>query len=185
MKHPQFTQLILAASLLVGSISVASAAVVSGGTVHFKGEIVNAACAVSADSTDQTVNLGQYRTANFKAVGDRSGLVPFSIKLQDCDSSVSTSVAVAFNGVMDATDNTVLATSNIAGGASGAAAGVGIEISDSKGKVLSPDGASFSTAQTLNDGSNVVNFNARYKSTAASVTPGRADADATFKLQYE
>jgi hypothetical protein len=32
---------------------------VNGGTVHFKGEVVNAACAVDAGSIDQTVQLGQ------------------------------------------------------------------------------------------------------------------------------
>ena len=36
---------------------------VNGGTVHFKGEVVNAACAVDAGSVDQTVQLGQVRTS--------------------------------------------------------------------------------------------------------------------------
>ena len=43
---------------------------VNGGTVHFKGELVNAACSVNTDSSEQTVNLGQYRTAKFTKVGD-------------------------------------------------------------------------------------------------------------------
>ncbi|MDK1705093.1 type 1 fimbrial major subunit FimA [Serratia rubidaea] len=177
-----FNMVIGAALLSTGT--VASAANVNGGTVHFTGQLVNAACAVSADSSDQTVQLGQYRTARFAAVGDRSGLVPFTIKLEDCDTTVATTAAVAFSGSADANDPTLLATSNIGGGTSGAADGVGIEISDSKGKVLPPDGATFSNTQTLNDGTNIVNLNARYKSTKADVTPGQADADATFTMQY-
>lgn len=169
---------------LLSTGTMASAAIVTGGAVHFTGQIVNAACAVSADSIDQTVKMGQFRTANFTAVGTRSNAVPFTIKLEGCDSSVSTTAATSFYGNLDAVDPTVLTISNIAGGAAGTASGVGIEISDHTGKVLKPDGSVFSTAQNLVDGSNVLNFTARYKSTKANVTPGEADADATFKMQY-
>lgn len=174
---------VLGAALLSLGAS-ASAVVVPGGTVHFTGKIVNAACAVSADSTNQTVQMGQYRTAQFTSVGTRSNAVPFTIKLEDCDTSVSTTAQVSFSGNLDSNDQTVLAVSNIAGGAAGAASGVGIEISDSTGSVLKPDGSVFSAPTNLNDGSNVLHFTARYKSTVADVTPGAADADATFMMQY-
>lgn len=176
---------VVAASLMAaGMMSAAQAATTAGGVVHFKGQIVNTACAISAGSTDQIVNLGTYRSANFKDVGDVSSSVPFNIQLEDCDTEVSKAVTIAFNGPSDATDNTVLSVSNIGGG-SGAASGVGIEISDSLGKVMKPDGSNFSSPHTLNDGSNTVNFTARYKSTSATVTPGQADADAVFTMQYQ
>ncbi|KAA6177463.1 fimbrial protein [Pseudomonas marginalis] len=177
---------LLAASLLMSGVSAMAAPTqVNGGTVHFKGEIVNAACAVSADSSNQTVLLGQYRSAKFKAAGDKTGLVPFTIKLQDCDTTVSTKASVAFSGVADSVDPTVLAISNIGDGASGAASGVGIEIADSQGVVIVPNSGAFSTAKTLKDGDNILPLTARYKSTAKDVTPGAADADATFTMQYE
>jgi major type 1 subunit fimbrin (pilin) len=169
---------------LLSAGTMASAAIVTGGTVHFTGQIVNAACAVSADSANQTVNMGQYRTAHFTSVGTRSNAVPFTIKLEDCDTSVSTQASTAFSGSANATDPTVLTVSNTSGGASGTASGVGIEISDRIDQVLKPDGANFSNAQTLIDGANVLAFNARYKSVAAVVTPGQANADATFTMQY-
>jgi major type 1 subunit fimbrin (pilin) len=164
LNKQRFIKSVLGLALLSAG-TVASAAIVTGGTVHFTGQIVNAACAVSADSVDQTVKMGQFRTANFTSVGTRSNAVPFY-------------------GSLDANDPTVLVVSNIAGGAAGTASGVGIEIADHTGKVLKPDGSVFSTAQKLVDGSNVLSFTARYKSTKASVTPGEADADATFKMQY-
>ena len=46
---------------LVATAANADAVSVNGGTVHFKGELVNAACAVSTASSNQTVELGQYR----------------------------------------------------------------------------------------------------------------------------
>ncbi len=71
-------------SICTASSAATSPANVAGGTVHFTGQMVNAACAVSAASENQTVQMGQYRTAHFAAVGDRSGAVPVSIKLEDC-----------------------------------------------------------------------------------------------------
>ncbi|MDA2008417.1 type 1 fimbrial protein subunit FimA, partial [Bacillus cereus] len=50
---------------------------------------------------------------------------------------------------------------------------------------LKPDGATFSTAQALVEGTNTLRFSARYKATAASATPGQANADATFIMKYE
>ena len=61
---------------------------------------------------------------------------------------------------------------------------MGIQILDNKGKPLALDGATFSSATTLNDGPNVLPFQARYYATGAA-TAGTANADATFKVQYE
>lgn len=171
---------------LLSSSAISMAVTAPGGNVRFTGTIVNAACAVNVGSMNQTVELGQYRTAKFTKAGDYSGSVPFSIKLEDCDTGVAEKASVSFSGSVDSTDSTVLSVSNLGGGVSGAASGVGIEISDSTGKIIKPDGSVFSTPQNLNDGIiNILNFTARYKSTLESVKPGQADADATFTMQYE
>ena len=182
------------ATLLLGTalLSVGGSAMaegqqdIQGGTVHFTGKLVNATCAISADSVNQTVQMGQYRTSLFTTENQYSDPVRFQIKLEDCDPATLTTASVLFNGVAAAKDNEVLAVSNIAGGASGSANGVGIEISDSIGKILSPNGKEASTAQTLLQGSNVLNFTARYKAIQGeTVTPGQADADTTFIMQYQ
>lgn len=175
------TTMIAGALLSVGTMAYAvdeekPIVQIMGGTLHFTGEIVNAACAISPDSINKTINLGQYRSANFKAVGDRSVLIPFALKLDDCDPAVATTAAVAFSGSTDPVDKTVLLTGS---------EGIGIEISDSAGKVISPDGSSFTEGKTLSTGSNVFSFSARYKSTQATVKPGAADADVTFTMQYQ
>lgn len=51
------------AIVVLSALSLSSAAAladttVNGGTVHFKGEVVNAACAIDAGSIDQTVPMG-------------------------------------------------------------------------------------------------------------------------------
>ena len=80
----------------------ADTSTVSGGTVNFTGQVVNAACSVSADSIDQTVTLSQVRTSKLTAAGMVANQKEdFSIKLEDCDTTVSQNAAVIFNGQQD------------------------------------------------------------------------------------
>lgn len=155
---------------------------VNGGTVHFKGEIVNAACAVDAGSIDQTIQLGQVRSAKLSASGKTSSPVGFNIQLDDCDTTVATKASVAFSGnAVDKTNTTVLA---LQGSAAGGATNVGIQILDQTGTPLALNGTTFSAATGLNDGTNIIPFQARYYATGVA-TAGTANADATFKVQYE
>lgn len=184
MKRKLMTSSVIACLMLVAGAAVAADPVsVSGGTVHFEGELVNAACAVSTQSSDQVVTLGQYRTASFAAVGDTTAQIPFTIVLNDCDPKVAATAAVAFSGQTDITNNNLLAVSSSDN--STTAGGVGIEILDNTSTALKPDGATFSTAQALVEGTNTLRFSARYKATATSATPGQANADATFIMKYE
>ena len=184
MKRNLMTSSVIASLMLVAGAAVAADPVsVSGGTVHFEGELVNAACAVSTQSSDQVVTLGQYRTASFTAVGDTTAQIPFSIVLNDCDPKVAATAAVAFSGQSDITNNNLLAVTSADNGTT--ASGVGIEILDNTSTALKPDGATFSTAQALVEGTNTLRFSARYKATATSATPGQANADATFIMKYE
>ena len=184
MKRKLMTSSVIASLMLVAGAAVAADPVsVSGGTVHFEGELVNAACEVSTQSSDQVVTLGQYRTASFAAVGDTTAQIPFSIVLNDCDPKVAATAAVAFSGQSDITNNNLLAVTSADNGTT--ASGVGIEILDNTSTALKPDGATFSTAQALVEGTNTLRFSARYKATATSATPGQANADATFIMKYE
>ncbi|KFB98089.1 SfmA family fimbriae-like adhesin [Trabulsiella guamensis ATCC 49490] len=183
MKLKTLAAALVAMSGLATTAANAAVTSVNGGTVHFEGELVNAACAVSTTSSNQTVELGQYRTASFTQTGDTSARIPFSIVLNDCDPTVAATAAVAFNGPVDADDNTLLAVTS--GDNSTTAEGVGIEILDNTSSVLTPNGAVFSVAQNLIQGTNTLHFSARYKSTTDTTTPGQANADATFVMKYE
>ncbi|ECP6958883.1 type 1 fimbrial protein subunit FimA [Salmonella enterica] len=166
MKHKLMTSTIASLMFVAGAAVAAdpTPVSVSGGTIHFEGKLVNAACAVSTKSADQTVTLGQYRTASFTAIGDTTAQVPFS-------------------GQADNTNTNLLAVSSADN--STTATGVGIEILDNTSSPLKPDGATFSAKQALVEGTNTLRFTARYKATAAATTPGQANADATFIMKYE
>lgn len=155
---------------------------VNGGKVHFKGEVVNAACAVDSGSLDQTVQLGQVRSAKLATAGSTSSPVGFNIQLNDCDISVSEKATIAFSGTaISSTNPTVLA---LQGSAAGGATNVGVQILDRTGTPLALDGEGFGAQTKLSNGTNVIPFQARYYATGAA-TAGTANADATFKVQYE
>ena len=166
MKIKTLAIVVLSALSLSSAAALADTTTVNGGTVHFKGEVVNAACAVDAGSVDQTVQLGQVRTASLKQAGATSSAVGFNIQLNDCDTTVATKAAVAFLGTaIDATRTDVLALQS---SAAGSATNVGVQILDRTGNALTLDGATFSAQTTLNNGTNTIPFQARYFATGAA-----------------
>lgn len=117
---------IIVVSVLAMSSAAVSAAegdesvttTVNGGVIHFKGEVVNAACAIDSESMNQTVELGQVRSSRLAKAGDLSSAVGFNIKLNDCDTNVSSNAAVAFLGTtVTSNDDTLALQSSAAGSA--------------------------------------------------------------------
>lgn len=149
------------------------------GTIHFKGELIDAPCVVSADSQNQEVNLGQVKTSVFAAKGDKSPAKPFQIKLEECDLTAGkTKVSVGFAGTGDTIDPTLVSVANEAG----AAGSVGIGIYDNANKLISLNtGASEAPLKT---GQTVLYYTAAYVSTAAAVTPGYGNAQVDFNVTY-
>ena len=165
----KFISMAVFSALTLGIATSASAATtVNGGTVHFKGEIVDAACAVSLNSFDQIVSLGQVRTAKLANDADKSAPVGFDIELSDCSTAALSNAAIIFSGSQMSGHNNILA---VQGGA-GTATNVG-------------DGTTASTDYKLTDGTNKIPFQARYIAVDGQATAGTANADATFKVQYQ
>lgn len=180
MKKTVLAMMVAGVSLMAGmsAANAASTTTVSGGTVQFKGQVVDAACAVSSDSVDQVVIMGQARTARLTTVGEAAGQKQaFTIKLEDCDSTVSQNAAVMFNGQGDANQDGVLA--NTAG--AGAAKNVALQLYGPDGNILAM-GETSSTI-TLIDGENIIPLSVDYIATG-EVTPGNVEATATFNMVY-
>ena len=178
-----------AALLPMGS---AMAATTSGGTVNFSGSVVTSACAISANSANIDVDLGQVRTATLTAAGSEASTAKaFSITLEDCeiaDTSASTpqnpisatTVAVTFTGTPDSGDTDSLATG--ANGSSSSAQNVAIRLYDEKGNVVKLGEPA--AAVQLRKGSNTLNFSAKYYSPKGGATAGDASAVATYTVTY-
>lgn len=162
---------------------------VDGGTVHFQGKLVAAPCAVSDDTSDQTVKLGQYTTHHFAKKGSVGMVKPFEIKLEDCDTSVASTAAVAFSGITDATDPTLLAI-NQDDTTTGTvtATGVAIKILDNASNIVKLDGTTFTDKTTILDGDNTpaLKFTAQYVALSDNgATGGDANGDVNFIMQYQ
>ncbi|HAM4633154.1 TPA: fimbrial protein [Escherichia coli] len=97
---------------------------------------------------NQTVELGQVRSSRLAKAGDLSSAVGFNIKLNDCDTNVSSNAAVAFLGTTVTSNDDTLALQS---SAAGSAQNVGIQILDRTGEVLILDGATFSAKTDLID----------------------------------
>ncbi len=186
MKKTFILKSLTVAVVMAAGISSAMAAeigetsTVQGGTVEFKGSVVDAACAVTADSTNQVVTMDQVRMQAFTGKDSVANQKkPFSIKLADCDTSLSSQATVTFDGNSAVGEPGVL--DNISG--VGSASGVGIQIYDKNGSKL--DLGTASQAVTLIDGNNTLNFSADYYQTAEAVTAGNVDATATFNVTYQ
>jgi type 1 fimbria pilin len=148
-----------------------------GGTVHFKGSIINAACSIDPESVDQTVNLGEVSNIVLKDAG-KSDPVPFAIQLHNCDTTAAQTATVSFSGMADANNQQAL-------GLNGSASGAGIIISDQSSQPikLGDDSAPIK----LIDGDNQLNFAAYLQGDGAStpVVPGGFDSVATFAMKYQ
>ena len=145
---------------------------VSGGTVNFVGQVVNAACSVAADSVDQTVTLSQVRTVKLTTKG-----MEVKIVLEDCDTTVSQIAAVIFNGQQDAALAGSLA--NTAG--AGSATNVALQLFGPDGNVLNI-GDTSSNVKLIN-GENTIPLSVDYIATGAA-TPGNVSSTATFQMVY-
>lgn len=185
------TKSLIAKSLLAATLVFAGQAmavdetpvpvVVDGGTVNFNGSVVTAACALGSNSANIDVDMGQVRTASLATAGSvASTSKSFSIVLEDCDSTVSTTAAVTFTGTADANDSSSLAAGS--NGGTGTAQNVAIRLYDEKGTVVNLGEASSATA--LRNGENTLNFSAKYYSPKGTATAGDASAVATYTLTY-
>lgn len=173
------------AGLALVMSGLSAGAMASDNTVNFTGEIVDTPCVVAPVAGDGQiqVELNQVKSSVFTQAKDTSPDVGFTIVLDQCTTDTLKSANVTFSGSQDSNDNTLLAIQNQSGDTRQMATGVGIEIANNDGTAI-PMGTAGSDI-SLVDGSNQLMFKAHYKSTAAKVTAGRADGQATFQIAYK
>lgn len=166
--------------LLTSCFCHAENVTINGGEVKFHGLVVAAPCSVKADDINKTVEMGQVRTNNFPTKGAWYDPVAFQIHLEDCDTTVLTTVAVRFDGISDANDPQVFQT----GYGAGAAQGIGLGIFDYTGRLLVPN-TQPKNYFPLTDGETVLHFTAKYRSTLNHVQSGDASGTVWFKMIYQ
>ncbi|EPF0313449.1 fimbrial protein [Enterobacter chuandaensis] len=182
------------AGLALATVSMNGfAAEMNAGTIHFTGKIIEPSCTIQGDNgTDSTIPLGTYPKSLFTDVGTETTLMPFTITLANCPlkSDGLPAVQLTFNGPTTLTQtNTLLDVSKITTTGDTAATGIGVAVSPAgkDDQLITMDGAEgqvYIELATKSSDTILANFNARYKSFAADVTAGPADADMTVNILY-
>ncbi|QLA06301.1 fimbrial protein [Enterobacter ludwigii] len=149
------------------------------GTINVTGIIQDNTCIVSPASASQTVDMGRVANKDFYQAGDTLSPVQFTIELEACGNA-ATSVSVSFNGTPDNMNPDLLGINQGGGSANGLALAI---LDDTRTQIPLK---SLSKQYALN-AENVINslvFYAQYVATSTPVTPGQANASATFTLYY-
>ncbi|MEY0304810.1 fimbrial protein [Providencia manganoxydans] len=170
---------LILATLISGAMSASAIAApvdAGQGTVTFYGSIIDAACGIAPESTDQTVNLGQVASAQL-AGGGTSRPVPFSIELVDCDTETQKTATVTFTGGVNPNLADSLAIQ-------GQASGAGVQIAGLNGVPVKLDGTK-GTDVKIQDGDNSLLFSAYLKGDSTTVVTGEFTALANFTMSYE
>lgn len=147
------------------------------GTVHFKGEIIDAPCSIAPESADQTVDLGQVSNSALKD-GGASQPVPFSIKLQNCDISKYHTVTATWSGTEDTNQKGVW-------GITGTASGAGIVLRDASEKQIVLGAETAATTLTANDTTIAMSAFLKGDGSQVTVVPGAFTGAADFVLAYQ
>lgn len=184
--------IVAGAVMALASVSL-SAADMNAGVVHFTGSIIEPSCTIEGNNgKDNNVPLGTFMKSTFDTVGKETALSPFSIILANCPLSSEglRSIQLTFTGTTAVTKSpTLLDVSKINSLGDTAATGIGIAVSPAgqNTRFITMDGAEgqiyIQLTQVTNDTIRA-DFNARYKSFSADVTPGPADADMTVNILY-
>ncbi|MFD1804377.1 fimbrial protein [Mixta tenebrionis] len=169
----RFNKISLGMTLLFASASVLA----YDGTVNFNGEIIDNTCRLSLDGGPSlVVPMGSVNKSSFTGVGSTASTTEFVLTLSECPAGVA---RVKFDGAGYEGNNDVLALSPSAN----AATGVAIQLYDQNMDRLPLFRAS-SAYEMQADVDNPLRFYASYIAMNQNVTPGTANAVATFTMNY-
>ncbi len=173
------------------------------GQVQIHGSLVSTACTLRMDTVEQAVSLEAVSAKDLPQRGARSVGVPFRLTFRDCLLGAydrlpagrhseqllakaegintdlflleATGAVLTFVGDADVADLTLLKVS-------GDARGVGVRLSDAKGKALNLNQAN--AAYMLNPGDNMLTFYAALEATERGVLAGDFNAVVNVRVSY-
>lgn len=140
------------------------------------GTLVNGACTLSSEDSEIDVDMHRWSPGSVE-VGTRGRAVPFVIHLTDCDPTVASTVTVAFSGIPDAQNSSILALDS-----SSVASGVAIALSDQNSRDISLTTPTY--IWRLVAGANDIPLQAQVEVVRQPVVPGNFSATLNFELSY-
>lgn len=143
--------------------------------IELYGNIIDFTCVAEGSDSDKSVTLGTWPTKQLGTTGSRTQAMPFTLKLTGCPPGAA---SITFSGKTDPQDPELLALNDAS-----KATNVAVEIRD-RDKTRLPLQQASQDVVVDEQGNAVLSFYANYIATANNPQPGRADADATFMINY-
>jgi minor fimbrial subunit len=143
--------------------------------IQMSGNIVDFTCVAEGSDSDKAVTLGTWPTKQLSSTGSRTQPMPFTLKLTGCPPGAA---SITFSGKADGSNSGLLALNDVS-----TASRVAVEIRDADKTRLALQQASQPVSVDA-QGNATLSFYANYIATADDPQPGRADADATFMINY-
>ncbi|WP_159282949.1 fimbrial protein [Rahnella variigena] len=165
-------------ALIIVSLCCSGSLYAADGTINFTGNITDIACKVDPGSANQTVNLGTVSTSAFGASGSTASPTHFSIVLNDCPANVTTA-HVRFDGPASSANHQILALNS-----GQTATNVGIALYEADSTTFIPVGTPSAQVNLTDEGTNTLNYFAKYYATADKVTAGSANSTTSFTIVY-
>ncbi|TQI78141.1 major type 1 subunit fimbrin (pilin) [Serratia fonticola] len=144
--------------------------------INVSGNIMASGCTLDSESELIKVDMHEVNRTQFSMSEIKTPEVPFKIQLRDCAASV-TGATVTFSGQLDADNNQLLGIS------SGDAKGVAIKLMD-EDKTIIPMNVSSKNFPITGGNDAELQFYAQYVPTGRLVTPGDANAIATYTVSF-
>lgn len=164
-----------AATLWMLHASVQAVTALGEINIEMHGNIVDFTCVAEGSDSDKVVKLGTWPTKQLRTAGSRTQPMPFTLKLTGCPPG---SASITFSGKVNGSDSGLLALND-----GSTADNVAVEILDGDKTRLALQQASQPVTVDA-QGNAELSFYANYIATADNPQPGRADADATFMINY-
>lgn len=149
------------------------------GTIYITGTIKNKTCVISPDSEHLVVTMTQVNATQLEKAKNETPYERFTINVEQCGAGLNT-ITTRFEGTPDGQNNALLAITE----AQDSASGVAIGLFNTDKSPLPLSGESLPFVLTGNQTTAELVFFARYLAVTDTVTPGTANAAATFVLTY-
>lgn len=178
---------VLALTLGMAAANVHAAADQGAGSITFFGSIIDAACSISPETSNQRVELGQIAASQLENNGTSTPR-NFQIELESCSltsakdedgetTTTNPSVTVTMGG------NQAIEGDNSLFGMTGSSNGAGVVITDGASNQIEVGGTT--AARELIEGNNTLSFSAYLQGTGEDIKTGEFQSIVDFTLAYE
>ncbi|ALX79499.1 fimbrial protein SthA [Cronobacter malonaticus] len=165
---------------VLATLCGSEAALANSQTLTFNGKVLDAACTVTVDGGNSTIELGETAKADLVNKGDTGAPKTFTIKLSACPAGSVSQANIKFSGETDGDDSYFknLATTD-------AATHVGVLLKQNGTDVVYVNDGNTDITIPAEGGDVSVDYTAQLVATGTGVTKGNVSSTLTYSVSYQ